>query len=196
MAGLMPSLWRPTWRRTAQLTLAALLSLPLAPPLAAHLMEHQQGTLNLREQRGYLVLSIPVSALVGVDDNRDRRVDERELQRHAAAIERQMRAGVQISDGSRPVRLDGLLVNLSPDEQHREGPATHLVMLAVALFESAPRSPSIEIRLFGRLPAERRYRFMATRAGSDGVNEESTLIITPAIRRQKLFASANPSIKY
>jgi hypothetical protein len=189
-------MWRPTWRGTAQVTLAVLLSLLLAQPLAAHLMEHQHGTLNLREQRGYLVLSVPVSALVGVDDNRDRRVDERELQRHAAAIERQLRAGVQISDGSRAVRLDGLLVNLSPDEQHREGPATHVIVLAVALFESAPRSPSIEIRLYGRLPAERRYRFTATRPGPDRTNEESTLIITPAIPRQKLFAPTNPSIKY
>ncbi|MFM8518205.1 MAG: hypothetical protein ACKODA_10080 [Nevskiaceae bacterium] len=46
-----------------------------APPLAAHLMEHQHGSLNLVEQRGYLVLSVPVSALSGVDDNRDRRVN-------------------------------------------------------------------------------------------------------------------------
>jgi len=38
-------------------------------------MEHQHGSLNLVEQRGYLVLSVPVSALSGVDDNRDRRVN-------------------------------------------------------------------------------------------------------------------------
>jgi len=170
-----------------QLTLGLALALLLAPPLAAHLMEHQHGTLNLVEQRGYLVLSIPISALSGVDDNRDRRVDERELQRHAASIERQLRAGVRITDASVPVRLDGLLINLSPDEQHREGPATHLVMLAVALFDARPRSPEIDIRLFGRLPAERRYRFTATRRGAEGDNEEVRLTITPATRRHALF---------
>lgn len=169
------------------------LSLLLAQPLAANLMEHQHASLNLVEQRGYLVLSVPVSALSGVDDNRDRRVDDRELQRHAAVIERQLRSGVRISEGSKPVRLDGLLVNLSPDEQHREGPATHPVMLAVALFESPPRNPVIDVRLYGRLPAERRYRFTATRrpadgAGPDSITEQHKLTLTPANARQLLFA--------
>jgi len=49
-------------------------------------MEDQQGTLNIVDARGYLVISLPVSALRGVDDNRDGRLDGRELQRHAAAI--------------------------------------------------------------------------------------------------------------
>jgi len=169
--------------------LPLLLALLMAQPLSAHLMEHQHGTLNFVERRGYLVLSVPVSALRGVDDNRDRRIDDRELQRHGAVIERQLRAGVRISDDSVPVRLEGLLVNLSPDEQHRQGPATHLVMLAVAMFEATPRKPQIDIRLFGRLPAERSYRFAATRRNTDGAPEQETLTITPSTRRHELFSA-------
>ena len=185
----MRGLWRVGSHRATRQALPLLLALLLSQPLSAHLMEHQHDTLNLVEQRGYLVLSVPVSALRGVDDNRDRRIDDRELQRHGAAIERQLRAGVRISDDSVPVRLEGLLVNLSPDEQHREGPATHLVMLAVAMFEATPRKPQIDIQLFGRLPAERRYRFAATRRNADGTPEQETLTITPSTRRHELFTA-------
>ncbi|MBU3671399.1 MAG: hypothetical protein FGM43_02530 [Sinobacteraceae bacterium] len=193
MTRIPPDIWPRATRPAISAAVSIALSLLLAPPLAAHLMEHQHGSLNMVEQRGYLVLSVPVSALSGVDDNRDRRVDDRELQRHTTAIERQLRAGVRIIEGGKPVRLDGLLVNLSPDEQHREGPATHLVMLAVAMFDSAPRNPVIDVRLFGRLPAERRYRFTATRRQADGANpnaitEQSKLTLTPTNPRQILFA--------
>ena len=41
--------------------LPLLLALLMAQPLSAHLMEHQHGTLNFVERRGYLVLSVPVS---------------------------------------------------------------------------------------------------------------------------------------
>lgn len=167
--------------------LFAVLGLLGAAPTQAHLMENQQGTLNLVGQRGYLVLSLPVSALQGVDDNRDGRLDGVELQRHAAAIERDLRARVRVSDGGKVAPLDGVLLNLSPDENHREGPATHLVLLAVAMFPAAPRSPQLELRVFGRAEAERSYRFVATRRDQAGKVREQVVRFTPTTSRHIFF---------
>ncbi|MFM7432534.1 MAG: hypothetical protein ACKO3O_03460, partial [Gammaproteobacteria bacterium] len=88
-------------------SLISLLGLLVALPAAAHLMENQQGTLNIVDARGYLVISLPVSALRGVDDNRDGRLDSRELQRHGGAIERDLRARVRITDGDVSAPLEG-----------------------------------------------------------------------------------------
>jgi hypothetical protein len=165
-----------------------LLGIAPALPAHAHLMENQQGTLNLVGQRGYLVLSLPVSALRGVDDNRDGRLDAAELQRHAAAIERDLRSRVRVSDRGKAAPLDGVLLNLSPDEHHRDGPATHVVLLAVAMFPSMPRSPQLELRVFGRDETERAYRFAATRRDSTGKAREQVVRFTPAAARHVFFA--------
>lgn len=160
-------------------------------PAAAHLMENQQGTLNLVDARGYLVISLPVSALRGVDDNRDGRLDSRELQRHGGSIERDLRSRVRISDGGVAAPLEGVLLNLSADEQHREGgPATHLVMLAVAMFPQPPSRPQLELRVFGRSSAEQSYRFVATRRSAAGRNEEDLRQFTPRSPRHEFFDSS------
>ncbi|MFM8846362.1 MAG: hypothetical protein ACKOGN_10765 [Gammaproteobacteria bacterium] len=172
--------------------LISLLGLLVALPAAAHLMENQQGTLNIVDARGYLVISLPVSALRGVDDNRDGRLDSRELQRHGGAIERDLRARVRITDGDVAAPLEGVLLNLSADEQHREGGlATHLVMLAVAMFPQPPRRPQLELRVYGRSPAEQSYRFTATRRSAAGRNEEDQRQFTPSSSRHEFFAAAS-----
>lgn len=160
----------------------------MSPVVRAHLMENQQGTLNLVGARGYLVISMPVSALRGVDDDRDGKLDGTELQRHAAAIERDLRWRVRVADGDKTAPLAGVLLNLSPDAQHREGvPATHLVMLAVAMFAQPPRQPQLELQIYGRLPTERSYRFTVTRRDSSGRTTEQVRQFTPRSPRHEFF---------
>ena len=38
-------------------------------PAQAHLMEAQQGTLNIIDDRAFMVLSLPISAFEDIDDN-------------------------------------------------------------------------------------------------------------------------------
>lgn len=153
-------------------------------------MEDQQGTLNIVGARGYLVLSLPVSALAGVDDDRDGRLDAAELGRHSAAIERDLRARVRVLDGGAAAPLDGVLLNLSPDEHHRETAATHLVMLAVAMFPRPPAQPQLDLRVFGKAPREREFRVVATRRDARGGMQEQTARFTPAAPRHRFFAPA------
>lgn len=166
---------------------AALWAAWAAGPAQAHLMEDQQGTLNIVGQRGYLVLSLPVSALSGVDDDRNGLLDGTELQRHAAAIERDLRARVKVADGPVPAPLDGVLLNLSPDEEHREVAATHLVLLAVAMFPRPPRRPQVTLQVYGREPAERVFRFTATRRDAAGRQRTQVVRFSPETPRHAFF---------
>lgn len=170
--------------------LAVLLGLAAAVAAHAHLMEDQQGTLNIVGARGYLVLSLPVSALSGVDDDRDGRLDAAELARHSAAIERDLRARVGVSDGGVAAPLDGVLLNLSPDEHHREVAATHVVLLAVAMFPKPPLRPELEVRVFGRSAAERSIRVVGTRRDAAGRMQEQVVRFTPERPRHEFFAPA------
>lgn len=164
-----------------------LLGLAAAAAAHAHLMEDQQGTLNIVGARGYLVLSLPVSALAGVDDDRDGRLDAAELARHSAAIERDLRTRVRVSDGGLAAPLDGVLLNLSPDEQHREVAATHVVLLAVAMFPRPPQRPQLELQVYGKAPSERTFRVVATRRDAAGRMQEQVVRYTPETPRHGLF---------
>lgn len=61
-----------------------------AAPTSAHLMPAQNGTINVVDTSAYVVLGVPVSALSGVDDNLDGRIDPAELSRHGQAIRDQV----------------------------------------------------------------------------------------------------------
>lgn len=171
---------------------AVLLGSAVLASAHAHLMEDQQGTLNIVGARGYLVLSLPVSALTGVDDDRDGRLDAAELARHSGAIERDLRARVRVADGGVAAPLDGVLLNLSPDEHHREVAATHVVLLAVAMFPRPPQRPQLEIRVSGKVPAERSFLVIATRRDPAGKMQERRVRYTPETPRHQLFGPRPP----
>jgi hydrogenase/urease accessory protein HupE len=63
----------------------------------AHLMPAWQGSTHLVGNRAYTLLSIPVAALEGVDDNHDGRLAGAELGRHYAEIDRQLSDRVRLT---------------------------------------------------------------------------------------------------
>ena len=66
-------------------------------PVQAHLMAAQKGTLNIVNDVGFMVLSVPVSALQGVDDNADKKMSNQELVTHLESVRQQIQAGIKIT---------------------------------------------------------------------------------------------------
>ena len=84
-----------SWNR-ARLALLCLCGALLSmAPAQAHLMAAQKGSLNLVGDAAFLALSVPVSALQGVDDDGDGALSQAELATHADAVRTQVTAGVQ-----------------------------------------------------------------------------------------------------
>ena len=145
--------------------LAALAALAL--PCRAHLMAAQHGTLNIKGSAVYLVLSLPVSAFEGCDDDADGRMSLAELQRHRATIERRVIAGLLFGDGTQQLRPTDALLSLSPTDAQPDQPAPQLIVLAVAQFDKAPQRLQFSTDLFGRNAAEDpRFGFWPAMIGS------------------------------
>jgi HupE / UreJ protein len=153
-------------------TIALRISLVLAGAVMsasaqAHLMVAQKGTLNFSGDGAYMVLSLPVSAFKGVDDDGDRLLSGTELRAHAAGIEQQVQAGAQLLNDSQPLALQGLMLTLSPRDEEPAAPADQIVVMGRYALVSGgvaqSRPLSFKLNLFGRAPAEQVYDITITR---------------------------------
>jgi hypothetical protein len=98
-------------------------------PVQAHLIAAQKGTLNFVGQNAFLVLSVPVAALQGVDDDRDSRLSKAELTAHFEAIGAQIKSGVQLMGSGGPLPLQVVMLDIASPDTAPGQAATHLVVL-------------------------------------------------------------------
>ena len=137
-----------------------------------HLIVDQKGTLNFVDDGAFLVISLPVTAFEGTDDDGDGRLSFAEMARHTAAIQRQIRDRIRLSDAAGAKPLEELLLNLSVPDDAPSAPATHLVAMGrfalgasagqikQGAFKGSPVDASrfeasrFEASLFGRTEAE------------------------------------------
>jgi HupE / UreJ protein len=162
------------WLRAGTVGLALCGALLGMAPAQAHLMAAQKGTLNLVGDAAFLVLSVPVSALQGVDDNGDGGLSTAELQAHADAIRTQVQAGVQLRGSAGPAPLQLMMLDLTPPESAPGAAARHLVVMgrfqldrpAVqpgAADRPGPEPRSLTFSLFGATAAEQQQDLTITR---------------------------------
>ncbi len=167
---------------------AALLALTVLPVAHAHLMVAQSGTLNLVGNGGFVVMSVPVQALQGVDDAGDGRMSLAEMRAHAAGIEVQVRRGLQLIGDAGPLPLEGLMLNFSPDDSASTAPAAHLVVMGrFAIADASPQAVArlqLRFTLFGNT-AESRQQTITVSRGS----EAQKMVLSPGHEAGILFPS-------
>ena len=95
----------------------------------AHLIAAQKGTLNFVGPAAALVLSVPVAALEGFDDDGDGRLSKAELGAHAEAIRTRIQAGFQLRTPTGPLPLQLVMVDTAPPDGAPDQPASQLVVL-------------------------------------------------------------------
>jgi HupE / UreJ protein len=173
--------WPP--ERALSLGLAAALGVSCAA--SAHLMGAQKGTLNFSGDGAYLVLSVPVSALPGADDDGDGLLSVSELRAHAATITHAVQAGLVLSDeaGARP--LEGIMLNLSPKDSIEGHPADQLIVMGRYALRDAKHSLTFQSSLFGKAESERGFSVAVTR----NLKEPQALMIDPGHASGRLYAS-------
>ena len=180
---------RGAWRRCIAAAGLALMTLLALPAAHAHLMVAQRGTLNLVDDGGYVVMSVPVSAMRGVDDDGDGRLSLTELRAHALSIEAQVQTGLQLVSDTGPLPLQGLMLNLSPDDGAVGEPAAHLVVMGrFALADGSPPAVSqlqLRFNLFGQT-ADSQQQTVTVSRGS----EAQLLVLRPGHESAGLFPSA------
>jgi hypothetical protein len=152
-------------------------------------MVAQHGTLNLVGSGAYLVLSLPVSAFEGVDDDGDGRLSLAELKAHRADIEAAVVNRVRLADAHGLLPLQGVMLSLSPPDDAPTAPAAQLVVLGrYALRGDAAVVSALRwaMPLFGRQADEQRLVLNVTRGA-----EQQELLLQPGQPAARLLPARN-----
>lgn len=131
---------------------------------SAHLLPAQNATLNLIGQRAYLVVSVPVSSLKGVDDNGDGLLSGEELDRHKADIGRQVAARFRVFSPEGEAKTGFLWVANPQTDALKPPPTPYLVVLSGVEFARPPKTVMVRTDLFGYAVGEGQMTLRA-RAG-------------------------------
>ncbi len=171
------------WLRA--LVTATLMLLATLHSAHAHLMVAQRGTLNIVGQGAFLVLSLPVSAFAGIDDDGDGALSVAELRAHGRSIETQIQRGVRLDDNNGPRPLEGLMLGLSPqDDMHRDA-ATQLVVMGRFALDTDGGPLRLGLSLFGSADIERRQQIVVT----DGARTQR-MVLSPGHGQHGVLPSA------
>ncbi len=157
------------WRRATLAGLILFGALLAAVPAHAHLMAAQKGTLNIVGDAAFLVLSVPVSALQGVDDDGDGALSVVELRAHTDTVRSQVQAGVTLHDSAGALPLQLVMLDVAPPENAPQAAARHLTVMGRFQLRAPAAQPglaqplSLTFTLFGKAESERQQDLTITR---------------------------------
>jgi hypothetical protein len=162
----------------------------LLPAAQAHLMVAQRGTLNLVNDGAFMVLSLPVSAFRGVDDDLDGLLSPAELAAHSQAIISSINRGVVLTDQQGPRELQGTMLSLAPADHEtgveEQGPSSQLVVMGRFALAGPSDDLRFQLHLFGTAESEQVFRVNASRAAK---SEQHLMVLTPEQPVGELFPS-------
>jgi len=144
--------------------LAALLQ---APAAFAHLMPPQRGTLNIVGGSAYLVLSLPVSAFAGVDDDGDGLLSVQEFATHRSDMLSAVRRHVQLRDARGALPVDGLMASPATPHDAPSAPFSQVIVLGRFDVSGSTGGHCLQVRLFGTGERERSLVIGVTANGDD-----------------------------
>lgn len=167
--------------------LAAVAACALLPATAvAHLLPPQNATIHAVGDKVYTVVSVPVSALSGVDDDGDGKLSAAELRRHQGDINQEFMQRFQLRSANEAGHPLNSWV-LSP--QTGGGtlvPMTYVVVLEAIQFSKPVDDLALRTDLFGTGDGEATLAIRATRDQTHGADIELA-ILDPMIPTHVFF---------
>jgi hypothetical protein len=136
--------------------LMLMLNIVISAHSHAHIMVAQHGTLNFVNGAAYMVLSLPVTAFKGSDDNNDGKLSKAEFDRHQANIALIVKDKVVMSDSGGKLDLKGLILSpVSSHEAAKEG-ASQIIVMGKFTVNNNDSSLHYQLGLFGRTAPEQK----------------------------------------
>ena len=127
--------------------------LGLSSPATAHLLPAQTATMNIAGNTAYFVVSVPASALSGVDDDGNGSLSIAEIARHNRAIALQFNRRFSASaDGLGGTPM--MTMAWSPQTDGPQTDSSYVVILHSVRFGAAPVKPAVRTDLFGTRDGE------------------------------------------
>ncbi|WP_166109065.1 hypothetical protein [Pseudoalteromonas sp. Z9A5] len=139
------------------------LGLLSTPNLAnAHLMVADHGTLNFVDNNVFIVLSIPMSAFKGVDENKDGKVSIEEFNAHKKQISKRVKKNVYLADHQYKFTIDGLLLNPEASHKHKNTNIDQITITGRYSMPTKLTKVNFNVKLFSNDKHKQRYQITAT----------------------------------
>ena len=159
-------------------------------------MGRGHGTLNVVEDKAYIVLSVSVSVFRDGDAHEavaDGILTAAELETHQQALRNALRAGFQIRYRQTVVPFGSILLNLPKGSHHSEGRSAEVTaMIVVPLGAKAGQKESIEVQNMLWDPTEKRLKLRATLTESGKTVRTEVAELTPNQNRHRFFSPSRP----
>ena len=152
--------------------------------LNAHMMVAQHGTINIVDNGAFLVLSLPVTAFDGIDDDSDGKLSKEEFKTHRSAISKSVLENITLSGNYGAYPLKGLM--LSPVYSHEElnQPVTQLIIIGKFILEDTNETLWFQAGLLGKGINERILEVTATNSNT---GQTHVFTINPEVSTVALF---------
>lgn len=151
----------------------------------AHLLHEQYATMKIVDHSANFVVSVPASALEGVDLDGDGMLSVAEIDAGRDAIISQFNLGFSVSD--RGATGEQVMTWVVSPETHDPGtPTDRVVVMHRVFFATPPVSPSIAFRLFGSQTDEQLLQFHATRG-----DKSEIVNLTPDANTHDFFTAGS-----
>ena len=143
--------------------LALTLCLMSVQQVYAHLMVAQHGTLNLIGKDVFMVLSLPISAFEGIDEDNDGKVTMVEFNNHRGEVVDAIRQEITLGSAGKNAVLEGLV--LSPVQPHNSAlqVISQLVVMGRFTLDDPAGALRFQVGLYGRQTAQQTLEVTATR---------------------------------
>jgi hypothetical protein len=129
----------------------------------AHVMVAQQGTLNVLDNGVFMVLSLPISAFEGVDDDNDGKLSNVEFSRHHKVISNLVHEKVILKDNKGKLTLEDMILSPVLSHQSPKSPSSQLIVMGRYSLTDPLSSLEYKIALFGKETTEKSFKITATR---------------------------------
>ncbi len=116
-------------------------------------MPAQNATMNIVGNSAFMVVSVPVSALHGIDDGGNQRLSVAGIQRHNADIVSQFNARFHVESQGTPGTAVLTWV-MDPQTDGAQIDMSYVVVMQRLDFAQEPRQPSVTTDLFGSSAGE------------------------------------------
>ena len=151
-------------------------SILLSQYASAHVMVSQRGTLNIIDNGVFMVLSLPITAFEGIDDDNDGKLSNTEFTKHRSVITNVIHEKVVLKDKNRKLVLEDMILSPVTSHESPKAPVSQLVVMGRYNLTDLLSPLEYTIDLFGTTPAEQVLDVVATRKSD---NKKIKIKLTP-----------------
>lgn len=127
----------------------------------AHSMVAQHGTLNFIDNHAFLLLSLPVSAFKGIDDDQDGHISLLEFNAHRKTVRTLVEKQVFLTHEQEKLFIEGLLLGPSISHTTKNNHIDQVSVMGRYTLPNIETSVELNIQMFGKREEEKKYEITA-----------------------------------